>query len=501
MLAKVRLSTRYSSQKPKTDARPQDLVPSMPKAQAARAPADALQGWTVKQLRLPNLVGIFDARHTDGVDLAQVEVVGQAERVAALWQALDGWPEGTAECQKSLGTRLLPLTVPSKGRARSSELLAEAHQADLVTLVAIEADELPAYRKAFPNLVYALLPLKSPGLGYAREVLRSVAAGAFCDASTRGTPVHMFDDNISFVTNHPLKPGRWSQAKEDLLRVPLAEAMAFLQHVALTCSDFANDVGAVAVIGLVQNGSNGGRPDTNYFGKLETYACYKAILLHVPRTQQVEVGYIPGLHWPEDIALLHALKLRGLTALKTQWPVRFAKSPQKSMAAVAYRFALADLLRPWRPPLMLSKLELRVLRDILLRCWARRDDELETVEGVAALLELDWRRLAVEENVVTPAEVAAGPLYALIKVLQQQGEGWAACAALLRGPLPADLDQPFLAACLRPHAEELTRRLVADPGPALRELDAICKLLAADRVAKRKHSDNEDIDEGEVVVV
>jgi hypothetical protein len=196
---------------------------------------------------------------------------------------------------------------------------------------------------------------------YSREVLRSLAAGAFVGAPG-GSPVHMLDDNIKLVTNYPLVPGKFTQA--DMVDAGVCAALEFVQQCALK-ADLHTESSKWALVGLEQVGSIRDSVSASVFGKTESYSCYKAVFIHAPRTEEQGVRYMPGLTWPEDVAFAHMLAKGGLHLLKVRWPFRFHKdTATKSTAAATLRLTVADLLAPWRSVKTLSSSERNILNEV-----------------------------------------------------------------------------------------------------------------------------------------
>lgn len=65
-----------------------------------------------------------------------------------------------------------PIFVPTKGRAGRSKLL-EENQKDILAFV--EAEEVPSYKKAYPNLQICQLAESNRGIGYVRQVILEYA--------------------------------------------------------------------------------------------------------------------------------------------------------------------------------------------------------------------------------------------------------------------------------------------------------------------------------------
>jgi hypothetical protein len=92
------------------------------------------------------------------------------------WAAEDSHARG-----ELLSTTVMPMFVPSKGRATSSELLnqhgGELKAENVPVVVAVEASEAHAYAIAHPWVVLAVMPWGG-GIGY---VVATVSFGAHCN--------------------------------------------------------------------------------------------------------------------------------------------------------------------------------------------------------------------------------------------------------------------------------------------------------------------------------
>jgi hypothetical protein len=204
-----------------------------------------------------------------------------------------------------------------------------------------------------------------PVCRYSREVLRSLAAGKFTMDGLKvisGSPVHLIDDNIMFVTNDPLQDSAFVQSA--VIHANICTVLRFVQTCALK-AQLHEAHSKYVLVGLEQVGSIPDSVTASVFGKIETYSCYKAVFIHAPRCEENQVRYVPGLVWPEDVAFAHMLACRGLHLLKVRWPYRFAKNTAvKSTASAKHRFAVADLLAPWRKIDTLSHDERTVLNEV-----------------------------------------------------------------------------------------------------------------------------------------
>lgn len=89
---------------------------------------------------------------------------GETARVKNFLNALEAWagaPNDDARAEL-LKSTIMPVVVPSKGRAESSELLIrhgeELRAAMVPVVVAVELAEADAYAAAHPSVVLAVLP-------------------------------------------------------------------------------------------------------------------------------------------------------------------------------------------------------------------------------------------------------------------------------------------------------------------------------------------------------
>lgn len=407
---------------------------------------------------------------TPRLDVVQIE--GNCGAVNRLLEALRHWTVAGDDAARAehLGSLVLPLLIPSKGRAGQSKLLAECEEdGGMPVAVAVQLDQAADYAAAYPSLALIVLPWGG-GIGYSREVLRTLAAGRFTvdgKVFEGGSPAYMLDDNVTFVTNRPLLEREFVHARVVPARV--RDALLYAQQ-AMVCAGMHTAASSWGLLGFEELGSAPDNKAAPVFGRQESYSCYKAVVLHAPRADERGVHYFPGMNWPEDVAFVHALRLADLHLLKMRWPYRFRRDRKPGSTCVKkLRLCVADFFQPWAAQCLekLDPADRQVLNDVLRQCMAIRSDRLRLLEPATVLYELDWRHAAVAEGSLTVAEVSKRPVNMLLTILSNMfGEVKDARAALLdviSKVIPTLRHPNFVADCVLDQADAVCTKFKEDP--------------------------------------